>query len=121
MYRASALRPRGWPHLFKRLPEAKRAVADRELRSACEPAPFTKANVCSSVGASPSLYFPTHSIAVEKASLQAPNTSRGDKVADQPRRSLIIDKRNPGNRDIFQQKQGDNCGKTDNYHVGLGI
>jgi hypothetical protein len=27
---------------------------------------------CSSVGASPGLYFPTHSIAVEKASLQAP-------------------------------------------------
>jgi hypothetical protein len=93
MYRASALRPRGWPHLFKRLPEAKRAVADRELRSACEPAPFTKANACSSVGASPGSYFPTHSIAVEKASLQAPNTSRGDKVADQPRRSLVIDKK----------------------------
>ncbi len=26
-----------------------------------------------------------------------------------------------GNRDIFQQKQGDYCGKTGNYHVGLGI
>jgi hypothetical protein len=87
---------------------------------ASKPAPFTKANVSSSVGASPSLYFPTHSIAVEKASLQAPNTSRGDKVADQPRRSLVIDNEIP-ETGTFQQKQGDNCGKTGNCHEGLRI
>ncbi len=29
--------------------------------------------------------------------------------------------RNPRNRDIFQQKQGDYCGKTGNYDEGLGI
>jgi hypothetical protein len=26
-----------------------------------------------------------------------------------------------GNRDIFQQKQGDYCGKTGNYDEGLGV
>jgi hypothetical protein len=36
-------------------------------------------------------------------------------------KKLSSTKNCPENRDIFQQKQGDYCGKTGNYDEGLGI